>query len=589
MARFSSSPAPCSRPGCASIRSLLTGATRGFVVSDSWESDSGTIADLDAVDISEAIDVVASTGVLAGAGQNFSGYLPANAFTQDTHSTPVALMTGNSAQSTPVVVNVVPDPLTTVVGRVIDEAGAPQQDAEVTVLSRVSASASDGTFLIADVPTAQGDLIASAAVFLPDGTVLRGASAPAPPIAAGVTDVGDIVVRALVFEPDLGQQLTGCFLDCTDDCSFFLDLPFPFPFFGLEQPRMIANNNGNLVFELGDVGKGVGAGGFGGDEYLESIDQLVFGPPRIAPLWDDLIVGCEVVDALRGGAGAGIGGVPDADGDGVPDFADNCPCAFNPDQSDTDEDGIGDLCQKDGLDFDGDGIDDSADNCPCEFNPGQEDFDENGIGDVCEPPRDGGSGMYANLSFPDRIVVTWFGLLEYFLIPGPNTMQATLFADGRIQIAYAGISTLDGIVGLSPGGGPLAALGAGGGAGKPPPVAGAVDFSATAEFASAPGAPFFEQFEVAEPRGGTDPAGSGQNAERENPFDLDGGILLFTPNAAGGYDVRVIARGAGMLAPGAATISVTVRPTPAAPKKLLERARGLGQRGSKQRGALWRR
>jgi hypothetical protein len=35
---------------------------------------------------------------------------------------------------------------------------------------------------------------------------------------------------------------------------------------------------------------------------------------------------------------------PDADGDGIPDSADNCPAAANPDQADTDADGIGDAC-----------------------------------------------------------------------------------------------------------------------------------------------------------------------------------------------------------------------------------------------------
>jgi prepilin-type processing-associated H-X9-DG protein len=37
-------------------------------------------------------------------------------------------------------------------------------------------------------------------------------------------------------------------------------------------------------------------------------------------------------------------GAPDADGDGVPDAADNCPLTPNADQSDTDADGIGDAC-----------------------------------------------------------------------------------------------------------------------------------------------------------------------------------------------------------------------------------------------------
>ena len=34
----------------------------------------------------------------------------------------------------------------------------------------------------------------------------------------------------------------------------------------------------------------------------------------------------------------------DGDGDGIPDYRDNCPRVFNPDQSDIDGDGLGDAC-----------------------------------------------------------------------------------------------------------------------------------------------------------------------------------------------------------------------------------------------------
>lgn len=37
--------------------------------------------------------------------------------------------------------------------------------------------------------------------------------------------------------------------------------------------------------------------------------------------------------------------VVDDDGDGVPDAADNCRNADNPDQQDTDDDGLGDPCE----------------------------------------------------------------------------------------------------------------------------------------------------------------------------------------------------------------------------------------------------
>jgi predicted CXXCH cytochrome family protein len=58
----------------------------------------------------------------------------------------------------------------------------------------------------------------------------------------------------------------------------------------------------------------------------------------------------------------------DADGDGIPDAADNCPQHYNPGQVDTDADEVGDLC----------------DDCVTVTNPGQGDTDEDSFGDVCD-------------------------------------------------------------------------------------------------------------------------------------------------------------------------------------------------------------
>ena len=89
---------------------------------------------------------------------------------------------------------------------------------------------------------------------------------------------------------------------------------------------------------------------------------------------------------------------PDDDGDGVPyymgsaqSYNDNCPDISNPDQSDIDEDGLGDLCDncvnivnKDQLDIDEDGLGDLCDVCPDDFNPEQEDYDKDLLGDICD-------------------------------------------------------------------------------------------------------------------------------------------------------------------------------------------------------------
>ena len=58
----------------------------------------------------------------------------------------------------------------------------------------------------------------------------------------------------------------------------------------------------------------------------------------------------------------------DSDADAIPDLADNCPLAPNPDQADADGDFVGNAC----------------DNCPTAFNPSQADTDGDAVGDACD-------------------------------------------------------------------------------------------------------------------------------------------------------------------------------------------------------------
>lgn len=73
---------------------------------------------------------------------------------------------------------------------------------------------------------------------------------------------------------------------------------------------------------------------------------------------------------------------PDPDNDGWSNDCDNCPNVANTNQSDCNNNGIGDACEL--LDTDCDGIFDTADNCPTIANPFQTDQNNNNIGDLCE-------------------------------------------------------------------------------------------------------------------------------------------------------------------------------------------------------------
>jgi hypothetical protein len=126
----------------------------------------------------------------------------------------------------------------------------------------------------------------------------------------------------------------------------------------------------------------------------------------------------------------------DSDSDGVPDSVDNCITVANPDQTDSDLDEVGDLCDafpQDPLeqsDSDMDGIGDTADNCALTPNPDQADGDQDGVGDVCD-------------AFPDDPLESADGDLDGIGDSGDNCPgavnpdQADADADGRGDVCDA--------------------------------------------------------------------------------------------------------------------------------------------------------
>jgi hypothetical protein len=332
---------------------------------------------------------------------------------------------GNVGTAQNVVVNVVPDPGTTVTGVVVNTNQSPVAGATVTTGGLSAITQIDGSFSIANVPTVQGGIVVNASA-VANGVSLRGSSSAVPPVPGGTTNVGTIVVSQAVFETNFGTLLSQC-----DDCFFPVQLPFPFTFFGVTYNSIFVNNNGNLSFNSGD------------STFTPSIAGFP-SRPRISPFWDDLI---------------SAGG----------------------------------------------------------------------------PPNE---GLYVNSSLPGRFVVTWLHE-QIFCCTGDDTIQATLFNDGRIQFAYNGITTIAGstsngsIVGITPGGNvPLTQ----------------VDYLSRSSFSTTGAATILEQF-----------------INVTNPFNLDGGFVLFAPNASGGYDVQVIppsAGAAGTKQPAAgAGASVTIQGT----------------------------
>ena len=138
-------------------------------------------------------------------------------------------------------------------------------------------------------------------------------------------------------------------------------------------------------------------------------------------------------------------------GDRVGNACDNCPDGFNPEQEDTDADGVGDLCELDGNDADGDGILDPADNCPGLDNRDQADTGvvgqaADGVGDVCDGTGDrepeygivvsaGLNGLIDSVPAGDDMRPPFLGPLIW---SGANSRADTFAAGDDLQVVPVG-------------------------------------------------------------------------------------------------------------------------------------------------------
>ena len=162
--------------------------------------------------------------------------------------------------------------------------------------------------------------------------------------------------------------------------------------------------------------------------------------------------------------------VVDTDSDGVPDVSDNCRTLPNPDQTNTDGDTFGNICDddddNDGIpdnidnsplapnpgqeDIDNDGIGNVSDNCENDFNPGQSDNEGDGVGDICDSDDDNDGindvldpGAPSNLPFEYTSLNTFVGTLvaataspnAYISVGKFNLSDATLVTVGFYNLS----------------------------------------------------------------------------------------------------------------------------------------------------------
>lgn len=466
---------------------------------------------------------------------------------------------GQEGTSAELLFDVVPDPGTTVVGWV-ELQGQRVAGASVVCAGLEQVTGADGSFAVADAPTLAPEIACRARFNDVGGLPFAGTSAAVPPVRGGMTEVGPIVLAEQLFESELGPsldlvpQITFGSLRDSGPSSVFRVLPFPFTFFGETYTGVWINGNGTLTFDRSE-----------GIAWMEDRTEFVSGfrsrdgfnvGPTIALFWDGLEPRPRVVqgemDLFRftGAKGDLVGG---SIGDSSSRFA---PITHLVDESNrvlTSNVHGGQVPDRslpaDGtyalrvMDLRGAGAPDYAYQLwlilqPQKIQNVRQEIEPNDVlatampiayGDVVRAvvsahPSGATMNVHVNDQLTDRFIVTWNAVRELpFQVVSSTTMQAILFADGRIQFAYSGMTPDDAIVGLSP-------------TNEAPPLE--VDFSAQAPFSSTGPTAIFEEFD-----GPIGSDGTFDDRPGDRPFDLDHSALVFTPNETGGFDVALTREG----------------------------------------------
>ncbi|MDR3699382.1 MAG: hypothetical protein P4L56_07085 [Candidatus Sulfopaludibacter sp.] len=102
---------------------------------------------------------------------------------------------------------------------------------------------------------------------------LAGSTLIFTPVPGAATQYRYALTQQLNYNPAVSSPLAAL----GDDDSRLIPLPFTFPFFGAGYDGVYVNSDGNLTFTAGDSAS-----------TARSLGRMTAGPPRIAPLFDDL-------------------------------------------------------------------------------------------------------------------------------------------------------------------------------------------------------------------------------------------------------------------------------------------------------------